>query len=214
MIVKSFKSRSEQSRAMFLLSSQNFLQAYKRAQYMKQYASYRKTQGEEIQHKSVELIGHNEKLVVQKSEKQKLIAENEQEKQILEKEKQVQQEIAKSIKKDKKQIAAEIKKKQQESKNIDKQIDKVADAFTMVEKSIVAVVASTWTVPKKRLGNATARGSCRERASPCRSTPFCSLPVAASGAFPPAVALAWAAATAACSRCSSSKRSCRVKAAS
>ena len=29
MIVKSYKSRSEQSRAMFLLSSENFLQAYK-----------------------------------------------------------------------------------------------------------------------------------------------------------------------------------------
>jgi hypothetical protein len=30
MIVKSYKSRSEQSRAMFILSSENFLQAYKR----------------------------------------------------------------------------------------------------------------------------------------------------------------------------------------
>ena len=30
MIVKSYKSRSQQSRAMFLLSSENFLQAYKR----------------------------------------------------------------------------------------------------------------------------------------------------------------------------------------
>jgi hypothetical protein len=29
MIVKSYKSRSEQSRAMFILSSDNFLQAYK-----------------------------------------------------------------------------------------------------------------------------------------------------------------------------------------
>ena len=48
MIVKSYKSRSEQSKAMFLLSSENFLQAYKRAQYMKQYASYRKTQGDEF----------------------------------------------------------------------------------------------------------------------------------------------------------------------
>ena len=37
MIVKSYKSRSEQSRAMFILSSNSFLQAYKRAQYMKQY---------------------------------------------------------------------------------------------------------------------------------------------------------------------------------
>ena len=48
MIVKSYKSRSEQSRAMFLLSSENFLQAYKRAQYMKQYAAFRKKQGEGI----------------------------------------------------------------------------------------------------------------------------------------------------------------------
>src|SRR5688572_17846829 len=41
MILKSYKARSERSRVMFLLSSENFLQAYKRAQYMKQYASYR-----------------------------------------------------------------------------------------------------------------------------------------------------------------------------
>ena len=66
MILKSYKSRSEQSRAMFLLSSQNFVQAYKRAQYMKQYASYRRTQGEEIQSKSVELETFNQKIGVQK----------------------------------------------------------------------------------------------------------------------------------------------------
>jgi septal ring factor EnvC (AmiA/AmiB activator) len=128
MIVKSYKSRSEQSRAMFLLSSQNFLQAYKRAQYMKQYASYRKMQGVEIQSKSEELINYNDKLNVQKTTKQKLIAENEQEKMKLEKEKQVQQEIAKSIKKDKKQIASEIKKKQQETRAIDNQIEKLIRA--------------------------------------------------------------------------------------
>lgn len=128
MILKSYKSRSEQSRAMFLLSSENFLQAYKRAQYMKQYASYRKMQGEEIQQKSEQLVVYNEKIGVQKTEKQKLIAENEKEKQTLEKEKQVQQEIAKSIKKDKKQITAEIKKKQQETRSIDNQIEKLLRA--------------------------------------------------------------------------------------
>jgi septal ring factor EnvC (AmiA/AmiB activator) len=46
----------------------------------------------------------------------------------LEKEKQVQQEIAKSIKKDKKQIASEIKKKQQETRAIDNQIEKLIRA--------------------------------------------------------------------------------------
>ena len=65
MIVKSYKSRSAESRAMFLLSSENFLQAYKRAQYMKQYTSYRKMQGEEIKTKSNKLTDFNQKLNVQ-----------------------------------------------------------------------------------------------------------------------------------------------------
>jgi septal ring factor EnvC (AmiA/AmiB activator) len=98
MIVKSYKSRSEQSRAMFLLSSENFLQAYKRAQYMKQYASYRKTQGVEIKVKTSELTDFNEKIVVQKTAKQKLIEENEKERLELQKERQEQEALANSIK--------------------------------------------------------------------------------------------------------------------
>ena len=48
MIVKAYKSKSEQSKVMFLLSSSNFKQAYKRLQYIKQYANYLKEQGEVI----------------------------------------------------------------------------------------------------------------------------------------------------------------------
>ena len=123
MILKSYKSRSEQSRAMFILSSESFLQAYKRMQYMKQYTNYRKLQGEEIQTKSVELIGYNEKLDKQKQDKQKLIAEKEKERLSLLKEQQEQLKVVNSIKKDKNKITAEIKKKQQEAKAIDRQID-------------------------------------------------------------------------------------------
>src|SRR5210317_692730 len=42
MIVISYKSKSEQSKMMFLLSSTDFQQAYKRLQYIKQYADYQK----------------------------------------------------------------------------------------------------------------------------------------------------------------------------
>src|SRR5574343_72173 len=125
MIVKSYKSRAEQSRAMFLLSSENFLQAYKRAQYMKQYASYRKMQGEEIKGKTKQLEDYTVKIGAQKQEKEKLIAENEKEKQELEKEKQEQEKIANQIKKEKGKIAAKIKKKQQETKRIDDQIKRM-----------------------------------------------------------------------------------------
>ncbi|MES2544463.1 MAG: peptidoglycan DD-metalloendopeptidase family protein [Bacteroidota bacterium] len=125
MIVKSYKSRSQQSRAMFILSSENFLQAYKRAQYMKQYTSYRKMQGEEIQSKSTQLANVNNELSVQKTEKQKLLEENKTEKVALLKEKFEQEILVNSIKKDKKQIAADIKKRQKETRAIDRQIDKI-----------------------------------------------------------------------------------------
>jgi septal ring factor EnvC (AmiA/AmiB activator) len=142
MIVKSYKSRSQQSRAMFLLSSENFLQAYKRLQYMKQYSSYRKMQGDEIKEKTIKLADYNAKLSGQKTEKEKLLAEQEKQRADLEKEKQEQEKIANSLKKDKKQIAAEIKKKQQESKKIDAQIQKmIRDAIAEANRKTAAAKA-------------------------------------------------------------------------
>lgn len=125
MIMKSYKTRSEQSKAMFLLSSENFLQAYKRFQYMKQYSVFRKAQGEEIKLKTQELEQFNQKLDKQKKEKEQLIAESEKEKQELLKQKQEQEKILHSIKKDKKKIIAEIRKKQAETRAIEKQIDRL-----------------------------------------------------------------------------------------
>lgn len=139
MIVKSYKSRSEQSRAMFLLSSESFAQAYKRFQYMKQYTNYRKMQGEEIKDKTTKLSDYNAKLSGQKTEKEKLIAEQEKQRQDLEKERVDQERIANSLKKSKNQIAGEIKKKQQESKRIDAQVKKlIRDAIAEANRKAAA----------------------------------------------------------------------------
>jgi septal ring factor EnvC (AmiA/AmiB activator) len=135
MIVKSYKSRNEQSRVMFVLSSQNFLQAYKRIQYMKQYADFRKMQGEEIRTKKQKLEQAEQNLKTNKKEKEKVLVETEQEKKELEKEKQEQERLVKSIQKDKKQIVAEINKKQKEAKQIDRQIKKIiADEIAAANK--------------------------------------------------------------------------------
>ena len=150
MIVKSYKSRSEQSRAMFLLSSESFLQAYKRAQYMKQYASFRKTQGEEIKEKTDKLLVLNTKLDAQKAEKQKLIKEQEKERVALQKEKAEQEKLAVAIKKDKKKIGQEIKKKQQESKEIDRKIDK------LIKEAIAEANRKAAAARKKANPNTTA----------------------------------------------------------
>ena len=61
---------------MFLLSSESFLQAYKRIQYMKQYAKHRKMQGENIKKKFVVLEELNQGLLEDKKKKQALINQN------------------------------------------------------------------------------------------------------------------------------------------
>ncbi len=123
MVRKSYKSKSQQSRIMFLLSSDNFLQAYKRVQYMKQYATFRKKQGEGIREKTEELQKLNTDLITQKKDKQKLISENEVAKRQLTQERKSQQELVATLKKDESKYASQIQAKQKEANKIDREID-------------------------------------------------------------------------------------------
>lgn len=135
MIVKSYKSRNDKSRVMFVLSSQNFLQAYKRIQYMKQYASYRKMQGDEIVEKQEKLNVAKTRLEKSKVEKEKVLVENQKEKEALEVQKKEQEKLAKEVQKNKKKFTAEIDKKQKEAKEIDRQIKKlIAEAIAAANK--------------------------------------------------------------------------------
>jgi septal ring factor EnvC (AmiA/AmiB activator) len=139
MLVKSYKSRSDQSRIMFILSSNDFLQAYKRMQYMKQYATFRKIQGDELKVKMEELENLQNKLVVQKDEKQKLLTESEKQKIALEAERKEKEKLMKLIQRDQKKYAAEIKKKQQQSRDIDRQIDKlIKEAIAEANRKTIA----------------------------------------------------------------------------
>lgn len=128
MIRRSYKSKSQQSRIMFLLSSENFLQAYKRLQYMKQYANYRQQQGEEIEKSTLELQELNESLAEQKKTKDALIAENRQTRAGLQRDKEAQQGLIAIIRKKESQFAAEIREKQQTVNEIDREIERIIEA--------------------------------------------------------------------------------------
>jgi len=136
MIRKSYKSKSQQSRVMFLLSSENFLQAYKRLQYMKQYAKHRKQQGESIKEKTAQLQQLNKDLITQKSKKEELIAQNRKTKNELAKEKKDQQALVASLKKDEGKFANQIREKQRKADAIDRQIEKlIRDAIAASNKA-------------------------------------------------------------------------------
>ncbi|MCX7548827.1 peptidoglycan DD-metalloendopeptidase family protein [Xanthomarina sp. F1114] len=125
MIVTSYKSKSEQSRIMFLLSSSNFQQAYKRVQYINQYADYQKEQGEAIKVKTAELQETNKALLRQKEDKQKLIDENRVAQRELEVELKQQESLMASINKNLNNYTAQIRQKQKEADKIDREIEKI-----------------------------------------------------------------------------------------
>ena len=125
MIVKSYKSKSSQNRLMFLFSSADFFQAYKRIQYMKQYANFRKKQGEEISEKTQTIQNLNKTLLDQKSIKEALVAENKIVQTTLMKERKFQQNLIRSIKSKSRSLTSEIKQKQRQSAAIDKEIERL-----------------------------------------------------------------------------------------
>ncbi|HAI18931.1 MAG TPA: peptidase M23, partial [Xanthomarina gelatinilytica] len=125
MIVTSYKSKSEQSRIMFLLSSSNFQQAYKRVQYINQYAEYQKEQGEAIKIKTAQLQDTNKDLLRQKADKQKLIDENRVAQRELEAELKQQQSLMASINKNLNNYTSQIREKQREADKIDREIEKI-----------------------------------------------------------------------------------------
>lgn len=125
MMVQSYKSKKQDSKLMFILSSDNFLQAYKRIQYLKQYANYKKQQGDSIIVKTAKLKEINKDLDRQKKDKIALVNENKKVQQELLKEKEQQQVLVTNLKKEEGKYVAQIKDKEKERSRIDKQIDKL-----------------------------------------------------------------------------------------
>ena len=145
MIVKSYKSKNQQSRIMFLLSSNDFKQAYKRLQYIKQYSDYQKKQGEIIKIKTVELQDTNASLLKQQEDKKKLIAENRGVQNTLEKERKQHQTVMVFIKKNLSRYASQIKKKQREANRIDREIDRIIKAAIAKSNKKAGKTASSKT---------------------------------------------------------------------
>lgn len=122
MVVAARKNQSTQNRLMFLLSSESFWQAYKRMAYMKQYAAYRKQQGEQIAEKTKTLQQYTNDLVAQRKDKERLIRENREAQKALDTVRSRQNSLVQQLKRKEKSYAAQIKKKQQQQDAIDREI--------------------------------------------------------------------------------------------
>lgn len=141
LIQKSYESKSLQNRLMFLFSSESFLQAYKRVQYLKQYASYRRKQGKAIANKTKLLQELNQTLNNEKAEKILLIEENRLVQQQIEKDAQDQKSLIKTLERKQTSLASQISKKEKQQKAIDREINRLIRE---------AIAASNKALGKKR----------------------------------------------------------------
>ena len=147
MIYKSYKSKSQNSRIMFLLSSETFYQGYKRFQYMKQYSSFRKNQGEEIQQKILEIQELTTALVSKKKQKQELLAAKQQEQTIIQKEKKEQEGLLSKVKNKENKYKRQIQQFQKEERKIEAQIDKIIrDAIAASNKNTSNTSSATFAL--------------------------------------------------------------------
>ena len=125
LIRKSYESKSLQNRLMFLFSSEDFLQAYKRLQYLKQYARYRRRQGKAISEKTKLLQQLNQMLSNEKADKILLIEENRIVQKEIEKEKKEQNTLIKNLERKEKKLASQISKKEKQQRAIDREINRL-----------------------------------------------------------------------------------------
>ncbi|MCF6213920.1 MAG: peptidoglycan DD-metalloendopeptidase family protein [Flavobacteriaceae bacterium] len=136
MIVKSYKSKSKESRMLFVVSSSNFTQAYNRLKYMKQYTVYRRRQGEEISLQTQNLKQFNTALQFKKASKDTLLIETQKEQDSIKIEKVNQKKLIAKIKRREKKYLTEIRKKQKEDRNLNRKIKKlIRDAIAASNKT-------------------------------------------------------------------------------
>ncbi len=122
MIVRSFKARNEKSKLMFVLSAENFQQAYLRLRYIKQYAEYQKEQADLIAKQTEDLQNKTRALLAQKADKDKLIKANREAKRIIELDRETTAVLMAEIKRSLTTYEQQISQKQQESNAIDREI--------------------------------------------------------------------------------------------
>ena len=125
MIFNSYKSRLKESRLMFLLSSQNFLQALKRSQYFDQFSKSRREIASSIQSNVKNVKASNDTLKIKISQKENLIESNESEKKKLSNEKKDQNNLINSLSKRESSYKKQINDKQKQALLLDKEIDRL-----------------------------------------------------------------------------------------
>ncbi|KOH43786.1 murein hydrolase activator EnvC family protein [Sunxiuqinia dokdonensis] len=119
------KNKNSYDMLIFLLSSENLNQAYKRMLYLRQYAKYRKSQAEVIQTISGLLDEKVVELEQQKQEQAQLLASKSDEARRLMGEKSEQSRQVQSLQQQQRDLRKKLREQQQEQEKLDREIERL-----------------------------------------------------------------------------------------
>ncbi len=125
MIYYAYKNRNSYDKLMFIFSSKDFNQAYRRIKYFQQYTAYRRNQAELIVKTENEINNTIKELENVKAEKVLLVQSLEDEKNNLSREKSQQNMTFRKLTNREKELKAAIRKKEKAAQKLEKEIEKI-----------------------------------------------------------------------------------------
>jgi septal ring factor EnvC (AmiA/AmiB activator) len=125
MIKQAYRNKGSYSQLVFLLSSENFNQAYKRMLYIRQMARYRQKQSEQIEAIRTVLVLKTEELNNRKTEQLDVLNQQRAETSKLGVEKQKQSNYSKELKKREKELKTNLREQQKIEDRLQKEIERL-----------------------------------------------------------------------------------------
>ena len=135
------RNRSVQSQMMFIFSASSFSQMYRRLRFMREYASYQRSQGEDVKVKQAEVAAKRSELAGARDAKHKLLTRGESEKRSLEGKQAEQQNVVSSLQKQQKTIQRVIDQQRKKDAAINAQIDRLIAQEVARQKARAAAEA-------------------------------------------------------------------------
>ena len=135
------RNRSAQNQLMFIFSADNMTQMYRRMRFMREYASYQRTQGEAVKAKEEEVNLKFQSLSVAQEKKRQLLDKDEQERRSLEGKQQEQQNVVSTLQKEQKTIQGIIAQQKKKDAALNAQIDRLIAEEVARQKARAAAEA-------------------------------------------------------------------------
>ncbi len=127
MIRLAYKNRHSGDVLLFMLSAENFNQAYRRLLYTRRYSDYRKSQVEMIGSVQEVLNGSIKKLEEQKAVKQQLVGQTRDERQQLSKEQGQQNQELKELKDQKRNLERRLQQQRKIEQQLEREIQRIIE---------------------------------------------------------------------------------------